>query len=223
MSPHRDIMGQSFSNLSPFSRDHIMAELRIDQTRSVIRNGQTNITFRPPRHYTPWLRERRESEMILLSLAQSVAYFSSLLSRQLGHRIIRSLLLENGFFAAAAAEQNRSGPIVNWRQLASVTMKLSPWVYRAAGKLLRGRRLWRIFFLDTRKGSNFYITPTREAKLAQTAAQQKGFECFVEDEMRNAKLFSCSLIQLRSTSPKRLSNKSILYFYLYVYSSFLHI
>jgi hypothetical protein len=186
-------MGQSFSNLSPFSRDHIMAELRIDQTRSVIRNGQTNITFRPALHYKPWLREKRERDDFTLPCAVSRLFFFPPLKTAWA-RNNSVLAIGKWFFRRRCRRAKSIGPDCKLETIGECHDEIEPLSVSRSGETFERQAAVMDFFLDTRKGSNFYITPTREAKLAQTAAQQKAFECFVEDEMRNAKLFSCSLL-----------------------------
>lgn len=170
-------MEQSFSNLSPFSRDHIMAELRIDQTRSAIRNGQTNNL--PPaatRHYTPWLRD----DFTLSCAVTRLFFFLPLFARQLGPGIIRSLLLENGFFAAERKIDR--GLDCKLETIGECHDEIEPLrECIAVGKLCEAVVTDFLLEYDARD-QTFALLPQEEAKLAQTAAT-KGLECFVEEEM----------------------------------------
>lgn len=157
-----------------------MAELRIDQTRSVIRNGQTNITFRPPRHYTLAERER---EMILLSLVQSVSYFFLHPPLKTAWARNNSLRAIGKWFFRRRAKS--IGPDCKLETIGECHDEIEPLsVSRAVEKLLRGG-CDGFFSCIREKDQTFALLPQEKRNWRKQLRATKGFGVFCG--RRNAK------------------------------------
>jgi hypothetical protein len=179
MSPHRDIMGQSFSNLSPFSRDHIMAELRIDQTRSVIRNGQTNITFRPPRHYTPWLREREKGERDDFTLPCAVSrlfFFPPLKTAWARNNSV--LAIGKWFFRRRCRRAKSIGPDCKLETIGECHDEIEPLSVSRSGETFERQAVVTDFFLGYQKRIKLLHYSHKRGEIGANSCTTKEFRVF---------------------------------------------